>query len=753
MNTSKNTTILASLIGDEKKYTSKVYEDLDTSITSYLSNIYSSNKKSFAIQQIQNFYSILGVTDPVLCVSGKYFIKTSNGLEQSTNIFYFFDSSITNNQVVFNIQPSLFSSFVKKYLPSTKTFLDKQDKVVDIFYEALNNYINSGSQNNNYLHFQTSKYQNKNIDQQQDGYSFETKYNYYLKEFEETFIKNIHYASSMPNYYIVERDLLDPDVTQVTKQTIADRSYFINEARNIDNKILSGTISPIQNISINTKNLSTFLSPTAFPYYNTITFTNKIQNKSVNKFLDDNKLTTLCLNNFHRNVFKSQNTSSIQNVLVQSTITNETIVGSSTYKNIYGQPVIYETSNVYTNKSISPISFNDILYFNSTTPIGFGVETTGSLIIEPVQEINDIISSGVSKVFDYVKAINTVTKLFETEVNYNSVFNLEALSTNTLFYVIEKYEDNILKQRISIPKLVDTVNNQYIDTQINYNVDVKYVTYCVDLTPRLITNYSSSYTDGKVVANFQLTFSYETYINELFNKVVKVNDTPPLIPSISFTTYKGISNKVLLNFNTTFGKIIDTPIILNSSDAENFTNLYSLQNRTDGKLEFSTTDPLKLIQIFILNEKPFSYNDYRSVAPIEVLMNSSFTKSVALQIQPNAKYYMMFRSVDIHNLISNPSLVYELEIVENSGAIYPILNVVNFDTNKSYKTSKSFKKYINIQPTLEHITLTKNDDETVTLGKDSNLWDQKYKIRVTSKKSGKSFDVNLSFVKDEQDFT
>lgn len=753
MNTSKNTTILASLIGDEKKYTNKVYDDLDASIADYLSNTYSSNKKTFAIQQIQNFYSILGVKDPVLSVSGKYFIKTNNGLENPTNIFYFFNSSVINDQVVFIIEHSLFSSFTKKYLPSTKTFLDKQDKVVDIFYEALNNYINSGSQNNSYLHYQTSKYQNRTIEQQEDGYTFETKYNYYLKEFEETFKKNIHYASSMPNYYFVERDLLDPTVTEATKQTIADRSYFINQARDIDNKTISGTISPIQNISINTKSLSNSLSPSAFPYYNTITFTNKIQNKSLNKFLDDNKLTTLCLNNFHRNVFKPQTTSSIQNVVVQSTVTNETVSDSSIYKNIYGQPVVYETSNVYTNMSISPINFNDILYFNNSTRIGFGVESTGSLTIEPVKEINDIISSGASKVFDYIKALNTVTKLFEKEIKYDNIFNLEALSTNTLFYVIEKYEDNILKQRISIPKLVDTVNNQYIDTQINYNVDVKYITYCVDLTPRLITSYSSSYIDKKVIVNFALSSSYEAYINELFNKTVKINDTPPLIPSISFTTYKNISNKILLNFNTTFGSIIDTPITILSSDAEKFTNLYSIQNRTDSKLEFNTTDPLKSIQMFILNQKPFSYNDYQSVTPVEILMNSSFAKSVTLQIQPNAKYYLMFRSVDIHDLISNPSLVYEVEIVENSGAIYPILNVVNFDTNKSYNTSKSFKKYINVQPSLEYMMLTKNEDETVSLGKNNSLWDQKYKIRVTSKKSGKSFDVNLSFVKDEQDFT
>lgn len=753
MNTSKNTTILSSLVTEEKRYTDTFYSQLDTTISNYLADITNIDKKNSATNFIKTFYTNIGVDDPILTISGKYLNYADTGFKTPTNIYNFFTISLIDNQIQFVINPSLFTFFINKYLPLTSLFFDKKGKIFDIFYEALNNYINLNGENNNYLFYEIPRYHNRTIEQQQDGYSFETKYNYYLKEFEETFVKNKNYASSMPNFYFVERDLLNPNISQITKQTIADRSYFVSQAKNVDNQIISGSISPIQNISINTKSISNFLSPTAFPYYNTITFTNKVQNKSLNKFLEDNKLTTLCLNNFHRIAIKPQNTSSVQNLLIQKSFTEEKIVDTSIYKNIYGQPVSYRTYIVNDRKSVSPININDVLYFNNTSPIGFGVETTGSLVVEPIQEINDIISSGVSKVFDYVKAINTVTKLFEKEINYNTVFNFQPLSTNTLFYIIEKYENDVLKQRISIPKLVDVVNNQYIDTQINYNIDVKYIIYSVELTPRLTTNYSSSYEDSKVNVIAQTTSSYEIYINELFTKNVKVNDTPPLIPSISFTTYKDISNKVLVNFNTTFGSIIETPITIISNDEEKFINLYSLQNRTDGKLEFSTTDPLKSIQMFILNQKPFSYSDYQSVRPVEILMNSSFGKSIALQIQPNAKYYFMFRSVDIHDLISNPSLIYELEIIENSGAIYPILNVVNFDINKSYNTSKSFKKYINVQPSLEYTLLTKNEDETVTLGNNKALWDQKYKIRVTSKKSGKSFDVNLSFVKDEQDFT
>ena len=40
-------------------------------------------------------------------------------------------------------------------------------------------------------------------------------------------------------------------------------------------------------------------------------------------------------------------------------------------------------------------------------------------------------------------------------------------------------------------------------------------------------------------------------------------------------------------------------------------------------------------------------------------------------IQPNTKYYYMFRSVDIHSHYSYPSEIYEVEMIEDAGAVYP----------------------------------------------------------------------------------
>ena len=144
----------------------------------------------------------------------------------------------------------------------------------------------------------------------------------------------------------------------------------------------------------------------------------------------------------------------------------------------------------------------------------------------------------------------------------------------------------------------------------------------------------------------------------------------------------------------------------------------------------------------------------------------AFTDTVA----PNVKYYYCFRCVDVHNNFSNPTIVYEAEIVDDEGQIYFILKPFDFDGKVKRKLHKAGRRYIYIEPSIVQAQIQSSAAHSLgtllgasggdvnaiqetdlpannCLGPNSGtkVWDKVFKIRVTSKKTGKKFDLNLTF--------
>tara|TARA_R100000008_G_C3516543_1_gene131615 strand:+ start:158 stop:538 length:381 start_codon:yes stop_codon:yes gene_type:complete len=117
----------------------------------------------------------------------------------------------------------------------------------------------------------------------------------------------------------------------------------------------------------------------------------------------------------------------------------------------------------------------------------------------------------------------------------------------------------------------------------------------------------------------------------------------------------------------------------------------------------------------------------------------------------------MFRSIDRHNLISNPSAIYEVELVEENTSVFASIKVVGFAEPVNI-SSKPMKRYLHIKPSLAHGLIDRDkmdvnrredgkDIERVLLGvPDEKIWGKKFKLRLTSKSSGKKIDFNLNFV-------
>ena len=58
-------------------------------------------------------------------------------------------------------------------------------------------------------------------------------------------------------------------------------------------------------------------------------------------------------------------------------------------------------------------------------------------------------------------------------------------------------------------------------------------------------------------------------------------------------------------------------------------------------------------------------------------------------VLPNTKYYYTFRSVDVHGHMSNPTPIYQVELIDADGAIYPLVNIYEMNSELPIDVSKN----------------------------------------------------------------
>jgi len=249
---------------------------------------------------------------------------------------------------------------------------------------------------------------------------------------------------------------------------------------------------------------------------------------------------------------------------------------------------------------------------------------------------------------------------------------------------------------------------------------------------------------------------------EILSTDKKIVDSPPLSPEIQFVIYRGVDNKIGLFLNGRTGEEKLEPISVLDKDSEKI-NTY--HKTVDNKVIYKSDDVAKRFEIMKMDTKPKSYQDFKNgyvkIAETDVnpfTAQSATAASFIDSIEPNKKYYYTFRAVDVHDKISNPSPVYQVEIINDNGTILPIVN--NFDFEKPrYQNSLEMRRFIKIKPAVQHTILDKEKSKidsfqtaqdalgSAILGV-SNIgvpWDKTFKIVATSKQTGKKVQIKFKF--------
>ena len=110
-------------------------------------------------------------------------------------------------------------------------------------------------------------------------------------------------------------------------------------------------------------------------------------------------------------------------------------------------------------------------------------------------------------------------------------------------------------------------------------------------------------------------------------------------------------------------------------------------------------------------------------------------------------------------MIGHVSEIYETELVNDGGYVYALFNVLyeeDLVEPAFTQPSKEFKKIFHLQPNISQISLNTTEVDytagsysqvgNVQIGTaDDLIWNKKFKIRLTSKKTGKKIDLNITY--------
>ena len=272
----------------------------------------------------------------------------------------------------------------------------------------------------------------------------------------------------------------------------------------------------------------------------------------------------------------------------------------------------------------------------------------------------------------------------------------------------------------------------------------------------------SMYAANVTVSNFQSLKIVEVPYAEL--PTMKVIDLPPVFPQVDIFPIKGKPNQIKLFLNQSNYKKRFVPAWIEPEDEALFNEVRESQGMVDFSkgLLFAGDDTKVNYEVFRTDVAPLNYGDF-SGKRIKILPTETedglrtTTASMLDKIKPNIEYYYCFRAIDKNGFLSIPSPVLKVHMVDDNGRMYPIIEPYDFPITSPRSTSKPFRRYLEIGAAMGQTAVNLQipppagsimpSEPPVTIPFDGAVWasDTTFKLRITSKDTGKKMDININF--------
>lgn len=277
------------------------------------------------------------------------------------------------------------------------------------------------------------------------------------------------------------------------------------------------------------------------------------------------------------------------------------------------------------------------------------------------------------------------------------------------------------------------------------------------------------YSNYKYLADFKVNYQPFLKIIEvpLYSKTLRVLDNPP--NRLNVVPYQILDDSQRVGFDLYYDAFSETkfPSPVTESDEvyrERYLNGKDLDSTT--KITEETVSKQRTIEIYRTTFRPQSLRDFEGnlyktidLKPSNQRFYRDTFATCVSQIRTNQKYYFLFRVLNELGTPGHVSEIYETELINDGGYMFALFNTIHESELKETlppKTNAQFKKIFHVRPRFEHIAMDTSevDFSQTAESQKSNLkigpsgdsiWDKTFKIRLTSKKTGKKADLNITY--------
>ena len=569
------------------------------------------------------------------------------------------------------------------------------------------------------------------------------------------------------------------------------------------------------------------ISKESFPFYNEITFNTDTNTKVANILRDSNLFLPLVMDYIS---FKASASDKVD-------ITNIPFRGYEESLQLIGDEL--SSDSLKALPSIVSPAVNPKAYdFDKRFARKIDNLSNDSSLILNIKNIQDKIISMSSEEFadDQVEFLqmNPLVKLiykvmFKTlyvdfvkknKRSYQDIISGKTCYNETLLYRIEKTDDsgNVIQNFYVLNDSELDIAN-LVDTQILYGKKYSYQIYAIQFVLGNKYDYALEediHPNQTMIADYNFAKVSIANINNAIiveipysgKRTVQTQQLSPVPPNVNFIPYRNVDNKVMISLMPNVDDYYDNYISIMPEDAAKIANVADTTETTE-LFHFKSEGDISEFELFRISELNFpdgprSYSDFGILGASKKITLSAQAGAPSFidSVSPNTKYWYTFRTLDrkhpeglnIQATIdtpnfSNPTEIYEIEIVNNDGAIYFIMNTYPMDyfakrAEEQMKQSKiSFNRFLFLRPSMEQSMINTDPDEggvdfedediissvkdyiesmngdttSIPLGEkeisvfgdvgtadaDTNV----FKVRITSRKTGRKIDVHLRFKK------